>query len=172
MEQFDTPMVWLSSLWSKVNIFGWRLRRNFLLCNLNLTLRGIHAPSLSCSLCMEDCESTEHVILGYSFIVKLRNLVASWWGIKLLFLWDMTNLYSQDTLNLVPKNYRNYWEATLTITAWAIWHARNERITEGTFSSLLEIFSNIHLFSYHWINNRRSKTSGTLTDWISYSIPP
>lgn len=105
MEQFDTPMVWLSSLWSKVNIFGWRLRRNFLLCNLNLTLRGIHAPSLSCSLCMEDCESTEHVILGYSFIVKLRNLVASWWGIKLLFLWDMTNLYSQDTLNLVPKNY-------------------------------------------------------------------
>lgn len=57
-----------------------KINADFIPCKWTLVMRGIPIPSLSYSLCLDDCESLEHAILGCPVVrIKVLNQLGSWW---------------------------------------------------------------------------------------------
>ncbi|GJW37835.1 RNA-directed DNA polymerase, eukaryota, reverse transcriptase zinc-binding domain protein [Tanacetum coccineum] len=69
---------WDKTILRKVNIFLWRLSLDRLPHMLNLSLRGMNIPAISCSSCNANVESTNHIFFECIVASDLWKLVYRW----------------------------------------------------------------------------------------------
>ncbi|GKA78067.1 RNA-directed DNA polymerase, eukaryota [Tanacetum coccineum] len=77
LPSLDSPTTWDKSLPRKVNIFMWRLKLDKLMHRLNLSLRGIDIPVISCP-CNGMVESNQHIFFGCDIAKDIWRIVRRW----------------------------------------------------------------------------------------------
>lgn len=82
----DPPTSWSRLLPNKVNLFIWRLRRNFMPCFLQLSLKGVYVSSISCRRYNGSIKNIDHTIFRCDFALKVWSTVSTWCGLSTIFL--------------------------------------------------------------------------------------
>nr|GEU60022.1 RNA-directed DNA polymerase, eukaryota [Tanacetum cinerariifolium] len=78
------PTRWLKVVPNKINIFAWKISLDKLPSRLNLSLRGIDIPSITCPICCLNVESCSYLFFSCSFARLIWRKVARWWDIDIL----------------------------------------------------------------------------------------
>nr|GEX44426.1 RNA-directed DNA polymerase, eukaryota [Tanacetum cinerariifolium] len=75
------PTRWVRFIPIKVNIFDWCARLDCLPTRVNLTHRGVHVDSSSCSLCDSNEEDVHHLFFGCDFSRLILRRICTWWDL-------------------------------------------------------------------------------------------
>lgn len=167
----ETETIRLKYLLHKVNIYQWCIRRDFLPCYMNLATRGVNIPSLLCPLCKTEVENIEHALFRCSKVFSLWESVARWCNVSGLLLWQVTDLTSPETLNLVSAESKEIWQSILLVTCWCIWRARNGVIKEDKVWSHLQIFSDVQALSHLWLSSQKPSLLPKWPFWLLNPCP-
>ncbi|GKC53288.1 RNA-directed DNA polymerase, eukaryota [Tanacetum coccineum] len=73
-----SPTRWVKTVPIKINIFAWKVCLDRLPTRLNLSLRGLDIPSISCPICSSTGESCAHLLFSCSMAKALYSKVARW----------------------------------------------------------------------------------------------
>ncbi|GJT95909.1 RNA-directed DNA polymerase, eukaryota [Tanacetum coccineum] len=84
------PTRWVSEVPIKINIMAWKVSLDKLPTRLNLSLRGIEIPSITCPICSCAGESCSHLFFSCSMARNITTKLARWWE------FDCPDLFSYD----------------------------------------------------------------------------
>ncbi|GJW43033.1 RNA-directed DNA polymerase, eukaryota, reverse transcriptase zinc-binding domain protein [Tanacetum coccineum] len=119
------PTRWVSEVPIKINIMAWKVSLDKLPTRLNLSLRGIEIPSITCPICSCAGESCSHLFFSCSMARNITTKLARWWE------FDCPDLFSYDdwlewfhTLRLL-KGFKDILEWVFYVMWWVIWKYRN-----------------------------------------------
>ncbi|GKC90559.1 RNA-directed DNA polymerase, eukaryota [Tanacetum coccineum] len=73
---------WVKCVPIKVNILAWKIRNDALPTRFNISQRGIDIQSISCPICENGVESSEHLFFKCYLIREIGCKIASWWNIN------------------------------------------------------------------------------------------
>ncbi|GKC38186.1 RNA-directed DNA polymerase, eukaryota [Tanacetum coccineum] len=148
------PTRWVLKVPIKINIMAWKVSLDKLPTRLNLSLRGIEIPSITCPICSCAGESCSHLFFTCS---KARNItikLARWWE------FDCQDLFSYDdwlewfhTLRLI-KGFKDILEGVFYVMWWVIWKYRNQTLFGSSQPRMDMLFDEIVLLSFTWCSNR------------------
>ncbi|GJW05823.1 RNA-directed DNA polymerase, eukaryota [Tanacetum coccineum] len=82
---------WVKCVPIKVNILAWKIRNDALPTRFNISRRGIDIQSISCPICKNGVESSEHLFFKCYLIREIGCKIASWWNINYVEV----NLYEE-----------------------------------------------------------------------------
>lgn len=102
-------------------------------------MKGVDVVSVECSMCKKSVETVDHVIFRCNSAIATWRSVAPGVILVIFFLWDVDDLFSDETLEKVPVASRIRWTAMLCSEAWVIWRAQNKLIKEEKKWSILEV---------------------------------
>ncbi|GJW13960.1 RNA-directed DNA polymerase, eukaryota, reverse transcriptase zinc-binding domain protein [Tanacetum coccineum] len=85
-----SPARWVKEIPIKIYILAWKVSLDKLPTRLNLSLRGIEIPTISCPICSFAGESCSHLLFSCNMARILINKVARWWEL------DIPNLLSYE----------------------------------------------------------------------------
>ncbi|GJR70305.1 RNA-directed DNA polymerase, eukaryota [Tanacetum coccineum] len=77
------PTRWVKEIPIKINILAWKVSLDKLPTRLNLSLRGIEIPTISCPICSSAGESCSHLLFSCNMARILINKVARWWELDI-----------------------------------------------------------------------------------------
>lgn len=136
--------LWHSNLWPKVTLLLWKVHHRSILNWVNLTKKGFQGPSL-CSLCQQEAESMQHILINCPFSVTL---------------WDSGTLkFRQSDLNRASihttlQNWHSHpfknpilnriLQLLSGFITWNIWKERNNRIFNDHPSSTEATWIKVH----------------------------
>ncbi|GKA21373.1 RNA-directed DNA polymerase, eukaryota [Tanacetum coccineum] len=122
------PTRWVSEVPIKINIMAWKVSLDKLPTRLNLSLRGIEIPSITCPICSCAGESCSHLFFSCSMARNITTKLARWWE------FDCPDLFSYDdwlewfhTLRLL-KGFKDILEGVFYVMWWVIWKYRNQTL--------------------------------------------
>ncbi|GJY79348.1 RNA-directed DNA polymerase, eukaryota, partial [Tanacetum coccineum] len=78
------PTRWVKVVPNKINVFAWKVSLDKLPSRLNLSLRGIDIPSITCPICCLNGESCSHLFFACSFTRLIWRKIARWWDIDIM----------------------------------------------------------------------------------------
>ncbi|GJW57638.1 zf-CCHC domain-containing protein [Tanacetum coccineum] len=70
---------WVKFVPIKINIFGWRARRNCLPSRINLIRRGVHMESSLCAVCGRYEEDIHHLLFQCDLAQDVLKRICRWW---------------------------------------------------------------------------------------------
>nr|GEU84207.1 hypothetical protein [Tanacetum cinerariifolium] len=82
LPKVDDPTRWVKVIPIKVNIHAWRVCLEKIPTRLNLSLRGIDIPSISCPLYNLAVESTSYIFFSCPLARQVRSKVMRWWELE------------------------------------------------------------------------------------------
>jgi hypothetical protein len=123
-----TPLwkgIWNSKTLPKVDMFIWTLDHNNILTGENIKKKGWEGPT-RCSLCCQQEESTNHLLLSYPFAKEVQNFALSPWSNQVNLSEEIQALLSNwDKMcpfTIHKKDWLNYcWMSLSKFTFWMIW---------------------------------------------------
>ncbi|KAK8606864.1 hypothetical protein V6N13_052617 [Hibiscus sabdariffa] len=121
--------LWGLNLPAKCKIFFWRLLNNFLPTFANLQYKRVQVRN-TCPLCEFAAESTDHLLFLCPFIKQVLSSVG------LPHPPANHSSFYKDAFAGWFVNSNAKQQMLLVITYWAIWHARNKLIYEGSLCSI------------------------------------
>jgi hypothetical protein len=125
--------LWSTQVAPKVKLFAWRACRNIVPTKTKLFEKGLTA-TFSCSWCMEEAETIDHVLWGCEFAQKVWKASS----VKLPPIYA-TNLSFVDLLACFFKDLQFPLVEICITTAWSLWKARNEMIWEDKVSNAADV---------------------------------
>ncbi|GJX60750.1 RNA-directed DNA polymerase, eukaryota [Tanacetum coccineum] len=162
------PTRWVSEVPIKINIMAWKVSLDKLPTRLNLSLRGIEIPSITCPICSCAGESCSHLFFSCSMARNITTKLARWWE------FDCPDLFSYDdwlewfhTLRLL-KGFKDILEGVFYVMWWVIWKYRNQTLFGSSQPRMDMLFDEIVLLSFTWCSNRCKNNF----DWISWMKCP
>ncbi|GJV36879.1 RNA-directed DNA polymerase, eukaryota, reverse transcriptase zinc-binding domain protein [Tanacetum coccineum] len=152
---------WDKTLPRKVNIFIWRLALDWLPHRLNLSARGMDIPSISCSLCNGNVESSSHIFFDCDFAKEVWRLVRIWCDIPLPTFTSYGHWMSWFTSWQAPKEKLRRLSIIVAASFWWIWRFRNIVVFCPHPLRKSDMFDNIRSASFSWLFYR-----GRMGDWL------
>ncbi|GKB02780.1 putative RNA-directed DNA polymerase, eukaryota, reverse transcriptase zinc-binding domain protein [Tanacetum coccineum] len=148
----------------KVNIFMWRLSLDRLPHRLNLSLRGMDIPAISCSSCNANVESANHIFFECIIASDLWKLVYRWCEI---FVQDLYFEAFKDWLSSwhAPKEKKHRLFIISTSVLWWLWRFRNSVTFNSQPLRKSDIFDYVRSTSFSWLHNRGNLIL-SWTDWL------
>ncbi|GJT35890.1 copia protein [Tanacetum coccineum] len=151
------PTRWVSEVPIKINIMAWKVSLDKLPTRLNLSLRGIEIPSITCPICSCAGESCSHLFFSCSMARNITTKLARWWE------FDCPDLFSYDdwlewfhTLRLL-KGFKDILEGVFYVMWWVIWKYRNQTLFGSSQPRMDMLFDEIVLLSFTWCSNSQVK---------------
>ncbi|GJX60749.1 RNA-directed DNA polymerase, eukaryota, reverse transcriptase zinc-binding domain protein [Tanacetum coccineum] len=162
------PTRWVSEVPIEINITAWKVSLDKLPTRLNLSLRGIEIPTITCPICSCAGESCSHLFFSCSMARNITTKLARWWE------FDCPDLFSYDdwlewfhTLRLL-KGFKDILEGVFYVMWWVIWKYRNQTLFDSFQPRMDMLFDEIVLLSFTWCSNRCKNNF----DWISWMKRP
>lgn len=129
----------------KVRLFLWPLTKGAFLTWLKLQRRWWIGPSI-CMLCMEEGESTTHIMLSCCFMKFIWQSAAETLGIRI-------NMTSNQNTWLRAGKWDAAWSIRYTMMSaicWHIWRERNNRLFKNSTSTPLDCLFRIYIDIVFW----------------------
>nr|GFA01596.1 RNA-directed DNA polymerase, eukaryota [Tanacetum cinerariifolium] len=128
LPSWPEPTKWVKFVSIKINIFGWRARRNCLPSRLNLMRRGVDMESSLCSVCglYEDYEPWSSFSSWDEWFSSIR----------------------------LAANNKKILEGVFYVAWWSIWVFRNRLLFDDKAPARSKIVDDIMSISFFWCKNR------------------
>ncbi|GJS09002.1 RNA-directed DNA polymerase, eukaryota [Tanacetum coccineum] len=166
------PTRWVSEVPIKINIMAWKVSLDKLPTRLNLSLRGIEIPSITCPICSCAGESCSHLFFSCSMARNITTKLARWWE------FDCPDLFSYDdwlewfhTLRLL-KGFKDILEGVFYVMWWVIWKYRNQTLFGSSQPRMDMLFDEIVLLSFTWCSNSLDKLQCKAMNLLNYRDTP
>lgn len=158
------PNIWKLSLPPKVKILVWQACRNILPTAINLRSRKVEC-SITCCLCNQDVESTDHIFL------QCEVARACWNNFDGL---DVNVDGSFEVwLGSTMAELSEYDMCLLLTTCWSIWGARNQKVWENTTPNHRTILSDAKTYLDAWRDlHCKTKAMNKVSRQESWKKPP
>ncbi|GKB59638.1 RNA-directed DNA polymerase, eukaryota, reverse transcriptase zinc-binding domain protein [Tanacetum coccineum] len=75
---------WVKFVPIKINVFAWKIKMDALPSRLNITRRGIDIQSITCPICDDGIETTEHLFFRCQMANQIACKIATWWNLDLV----------------------------------------------------------------------------------------
>lgn len=161
--------VWQMLAPSNTKAFVWRVMWDRIQTRSNLYRRSILATvdDLHCPFCHREIESTDHLLLSYSYAYKVWSNCSNWLGIISVFPKSCREHFLQFPFGTWNSNQRLAWWSLWSAVVWSLWSWRNKLIFQHEvldWSNLLEI---IQWRSWSWITTMNRDFRCSLFEWTS-----
>ncbi|GJX06075.1 RNA-directed DNA polymerase, eukaryota, reverse transcriptase zinc-binding domain protein, partial [Tanacetum coccineum] len=164
IDQKTLPSLAPSTTWDKtiprkVNIFMWILSLDRLPHRLNLSLRGMDIPAISCSSCNANVESANHIFFECIIATEMWKLVYRWCEIP----------FVQASSLEAFKDWFISWHVISTSVLWWLLRYRNSVTFNSEPLRKSGIFDYVRSSSFFWLHNR-GKLILSWTDWLKSTL--
>ncbi|XP_057452097.1 uncharacterized protein LOC130743896 [Lotus japonicus] len=165
-------LVWDSAAPSNVCGLIWRVILDQLQSKANLRKRGvIHSDEEArCSLCLQEEESTSHLLLNCPRVASVWARCYRWLGTPTVLPYDcVSHLQQHVSLQLNSKQnqlFRVIWFAVV----WMVWGRRNSVIFKGASWVEDEVFDGIQMRVWFWLTGRVKGFGFSVYEWLSNPI--
>ncbi|XP_058783739.1 uncharacterized protein LOC131658465 [Vicia villosa] len=161
-------VLWHSWMPSKVKIFGWRLLQDRLATREQLVKRGILENDERC-FCVFGCSQEgdiRHLFLDCDVARRVWEKVANWLGLDQGYAGDCCS-YLKQMVERMSKLCSVRRAAVIWMcTSWCIWKQRNDVIFENGVRDIDEIFHNVQMYSWWWLNiGNKQKVFCSFYEW-------
>ncbi|GJT10717.1 RNA-directed DNA polymerase, eukaryota [Tanacetum coccineum] len=75
---------WVKCVPIKINVLAWKIKTDALPTRFNISRRGIDIQDMSCPICDNAIESTDHLFFRCGLVRDIANKVLSWWNLDQL----------------------------------------------------------------------------------------
>ncbi|GJY97084.1 RNA-directed DNA polymerase, eukaryota, reverse transcriptase zinc-binding domain protein [Tanacetum coccineum] len=126
---------WVKCVPIKINVLAWKIKTDALPTRFNISRRGIDIQDMSCPICDNAIESTDHLFFRCGLVRDIANKVLSWWNL------DHANLnsYAEWKSWLVSirmdsklkKMFEGVWRLVFGAAVYFIWQERNKRMFQN-----------------------------------------
>nr|GEZ26276.1 RNA-directed DNA polymerase, eukaryota, reverse transcriptase zinc-binding domain protein [Tanacetum cinerariifolium] len=82
---------WVKCVPIKINILAWKIRNDALPTRFNISRRGIDIQDMSCPICDNAIESSEHLFFRCSLIRDIGKKIVRWWNME----YEEMNFYDE-----------------------------------------------------------------------------
>ncbi|GJU53272.1 putative RNA-directed DNA polymerase, eukaryota, reverse transcriptase zinc-binding domain protein [Tanacetum coccineum] len=132
---------------------------------LNLSLRGMDIPAISCSSCNANVESANHIFFECIIASDLWKLVCRWCEIP--FVQALSFEAFKDWLSSwhAPKENKHRLFIIFTSVLWWLWRFRNSVTFNSHPLRKSDIFDYVCSTSFSWLNNKGNLIL-SWTDWL------
>ncbi|GKB00459.1 RNA-directed DNA polymerase, eukaryota, partial [Tanacetum coccineum] len=72
---------WVKCVPIKINVLAWKIKTDALPTRFNISRRGIDIQDMSCPICDNVIESTDHLFFRCGLVRDIANKVLSWWNL-------------------------------------------------------------------------------------------
>ncbi|GJW89592.1 RNA-directed DNA polymerase, eukaryota [Tanacetum coccineum] len=136
---------WVKCVPIKVNILAWKIRNDALPTRFNISGRGMDIQSISCPICENGVESSEHLFFKCYLIREIGCKIASWWNINNV----KVNSYEEWKTWLIScrmeSKLKQMFEGVWYSLWWHIWSYRNKILFDDNIPMKAIIFDNVCL---------------------------
>ncbi|GJV36931.1 RNA-directed DNA polymerase, eukaryota [Tanacetum coccineum] len=142
---------WVKCVPIKINVLAWKIKTDALPTRFNISRRGIDIQDMSCPICDNAIESTDHLFFRCGLVRDIANKVLSWW-------------------NLDHANLNSYAE-------WKSWlvsirmDSKLKKMFEGVWLGFFDENGSYLGIWYTSDPKSRKIRIRTLTSWLSNEIP-
>ncbi|GKD11921.1 RNA-directed DNA polymerase, eukaryota, partial [Tanacetum coccineum] len=148
------PTKWVKYVPIKINIFGWRARRDCLPTRANLIRRGVYMEFSNCPICGLYVEDTHHVLFQCDLAQSVLRRICRWWDLD----WQTWSSFSTwdawfSSIRLAPNN-KKLLEGVFYVAWWSIWVFRNRLLFDDKAPARSMIVDDIMSLSFLWCKNR------------------
>nr|GEW09981.1 RNA-directed DNA polymerase, eukaryota [Tanacetum cinerariifolium] len=155
IDDFILPAVGSSTRWAKtvpikVNIFTWKVCLDRFPTRLNLSLRGIDIPCISCPICSSAGESCAHLL----FSCSMAKEVARWCEMEIPVFYSYEDWLNWFISLRFSKAFKDMLEGIFFVMWWC----------DGNITTLVHVLECFYRASGLRINMSKSKIMGVLVD--------
>ncbi|GKC39900.1 RNA-directed DNA polymerase, eukaryota [Tanacetum coccineum] len=73
--------IWVKYVPIKINVLAWKIKMDVLPTRLNISRRGIDIHSISCPICDNGIEASDHLFFRCQIATQLTRKIVNWWNI-------------------------------------------------------------------------------------------
>ncbi|GJT58112.1 RNA-directed DNA polymerase, eukaryota [Tanacetum coccineum] len=144
---------WVKFVPIKINIFGWRARRNCLPSRINLIRRGVHMESSLCAVCGRYEEDIHHLLFQCDLAQDVLKRICRWWE-QDFEPWSSFSSWDEWFSSIrLPVNNKKILEGVFYVAWWSIWVFRNRMLFDDKAPARSKIVDDIMSNSFFWCKN-------------------
>nr|GEV32138.1 RNA-directed DNA polymerase, eukaryota, reverse transcriptase zinc-binding domain protein [Tanacetum cinerariifolium] len=121
---------------------------------LNLSSRGLDIPTIPCSFCNSNVESSDHVFFECDLVKEIWCLVRKWCDLSIPTFASYDTCYSWFSTWQATKAKSRRLYIIFAALFWWIWRYRNSVTFSSDSIKKGDLFDNIRASSFSWISNR------------------
>ncbi|XP_035841256.1 uncharacterized protein LOC110918839 [Helianthus annuus] len=162
---------WCKWIPNKCNIFMWRASLNRIPTKDALLHRNIYVENGLCGLCGEVEESVDHLFSGCRFASGMWDAIASWCNIPRFYVFSLSDVLL--VLNDLPytAKKKDIMYGIIIIACWRIWKARNDKIFNGSVSSVTLLVADVKSLAFLWFKCRHKEGCIDWRNWCNFVLP-
>ncbi|GKB80887.1 RNA-directed DNA polymerase, eukaryota [Tanacetum coccineum] len=156
---------WVKCVPIKINVLAWKIKTDALPTRFNISRRGIDIQDMSCPICDNAIESTDHLFFRCGLVRDIANKVLSWWNLDHANLNSYAEWKSWLVSIRMNSKLKKMFEGVWYSIWWYVWIYRNKLLFDERKPSKSMLIDNVITSSFYWCKYR-SKASFGWNEWL------
>ncbi|GKA93508.1 ribonuclease H-like domain-containing protein [Tanacetum coccineum] len=156
---------WVKCVPIKINVLAWKIKTDALPTRFNISRRGIDIQDMSCPICDNAIESTDHLFFRCGLVRDIANKVLSWWNLDHANLNSYAEWKSWLVSIRMDSKLKKMFEGVWYSIWWYVWIYRNKLLFDERKPSKSMLIDNVIASSFYWCKYR-SKASFGWNEWL------
>ncbi|GJU57394.1 RNA-directed DNA polymerase, eukaryota [Tanacetum coccineum] len=146
---------WVKCVPIKINVLAWKIKTDALPTRFNISRRGIDIQDMSCPICDNAIESTDHLFFRCGLVRDIANKVLSWWNLDHANLNSYAEWKSWLVSIRMDSKLKKMFEGVWYSIWWYVWIYRNKLLfDERKPSNSMLIDNDVIASSFYWCKYR------------------
>nr|GEV26566.1 RNA-directed DNA polymerase, eukaryota [Tanacetum cinerariifolium] len=160
-----SPTRWVQCVPIKINVFAWKVKMDVLPTRFNISRRGMDIDYMSCSLCDNGVESSNHMFFSCSLVRHLYRKISAWWDVPFRDVHSYMEWLEWLVTMRLSSKLKDILEGVFFVLWWLIWSFRNKVLFDTKKPQKATLFDDIASISFYWCKIR-CKASFSWNDWF------
>ncbi|GKC84067.1 leucine-rich repeat-containing protein, partial [Tanacetum coccineum] len=135
----------------KINVLAWKIKTDALPTRFNISRRGIDIQDMSCPICDNAIESTDHLFFRCGLVRDIANKVLSWWNLDHANLNSYAEWKSWLVSIRMDSKLKKMFEGVWYSIWWYVWIYRNKLLFDERKPSKSMLIDNVIASSFYWL---------------------
>ncbi|GJY15544.1 RNA-directed DNA polymerase, eukaryota, reverse transcriptase zinc-binding domain protein [Tanacetum coccineum] len=141
---------WVKCVPIKINVLAWKIKTDALPTRFNISRRGIDIQDMSCPICDNAIESTDHLFFRCGLVRDIANKVLSWWNLDHANLNSYAEWKSWLVSIRMDSKLKKMFEGVWYSIWWYVWIYRNKLLFDERKPSKSMLIDNVIASSFYW----------------------
>ncbi|GJR29917.1 RNA-directed DNA polymerase, eukaryota, reverse transcriptase zinc-binding domain protein [Tanacetum coccineum] len=156
---------WVKCVPIKINVLAWKIKTDALPTRFNISRRGIDIQDMSCPICDNAIESTDHLFFRCGLVRDIANKVLSWWNLDHANLNSYAEWKSWLVSIRMDSKLKKMFEGVWYSIWWYVWIYRNKLLFDERKPSKSMLIDNVIASSFYWCKYRSIASFGW-NEWL------
>ncbi|GKA11802.1 RNA-directed DNA polymerase, eukaryota [Tanacetum coccineum] len=148
---------WVKCVPIKINVLAWKIKTDALPTRFNISRRGIDIQDMSCPICDNAIESTDHLFFRCGLVRDIANKVLSWWNLDHANLNSYAEWKSWLVSIRMDSKLKKMFEGVWYSIWWYVWIYRNKLLFDERKPSKSMLIDNVIASSFYWCQTTKLK---------------